>query len=216
MYRTRRRNTSLSSGRKVQFADGSLSATVTSYRLPNRDEVYKKDKKGITGNKKLIPLHNSPDPPPMAVPPSNDDINLPLILDRRASSMKSTPSERRFSVTMPKEKKAELLTALKEQRLPSYERKQSVTTPGGSRQSLTLHDRTLSIDATYSSESDDFVDNLTKQKMNLQLRSVTERISEVCIVAVKAAIVEGLEDQPLLNVVRVCGSTSQSKLEHIF
>lgn len=162
-------------GRKVQFEDG---ATVTSFKLPRKEGVYQQ---GIAGSKKLIPLHNSPVPPPMAAPPSNEDLNLPSIMPERMKSPPTPVPERRFSVTMPKEKKAELLTALKEQRLPSNERRQTVAVPGGSAEIRQLpHYQGSKSFSIEHSESDDFVDNLTKQKMNLQLKSVTDRISEVC------------------------------------
>lgn len=195
MYR--RRNTSLSTNsRKVQFDEGgSLSATDTSFKLPNRGEVIQK---GKTGSKKLVPLPHSPVPPPLDSPPfeseKDEDISLPSISDRRTSLVggpcgKSLQSlwipERRFSVSMPKEKKAELLSALKEGRIPqNYDRRMSLLSQVavGSRQSSQPHDKasfSFSVEGSYSRESDDFVDNLTKQKMNLQLKSVTDRISGV-------------------------------------
>lgn len=175
MYR-RRRNTSLSSSRKVQFVEGGLRATGTSFKVPKREDAFQK---GTAGSTKLVPLPNSPAAPTLDSPPlepeKNEDISFPSISDRK-NSLVSTPAswtpESRFSVSMPKEKKAELIWALKEQR-------QSLSTQVGvgSRQSLSIpQDR---IDGSCSRETDDFVDNLTKQKMNLQLKSVTDRMSEV-------------------------------------
>lgn len=185
MYR-RRRNTSLSSaGRKVQFVESGLSATGTSFHVPQKENGLQK---GATGVTKLTPLHSSPAPPLLDSPPQedSDDISLPSISDRKvALGSNSAPwaPEKRFSVTMPKEKKAELLSALKEQRLPQSDRKHSLS---GSRQSLSLpQDRasfSFSIDGSCSRDTDDFVDNLTRQKMNLQLKSITERMFEVKII----------------------------------
>ena len=170
MYQ-KKRNIGLSNGRKVQFAEG-FGATVTSYKFPKKREALQK------GGKKLAPLNNSPAPPTMSSgSPRTSDISLPSISERRASNSKSPPQlpERRFSLSMSKEKKAELLSALKEQKL-NIERRSTNPLPQDGRGSFPH-----SIDASYSKESDDFVDNLTKQKMNLQLKSVTERLSEVYI-----------------------------------
>jgi hypothetical protein len=153
MYNRGRRGTasSFSSGRKVQFADGGagLSAAVTSFKL-------KKNEAPLKGSKKLVPLQHSPANLPLPPQPSQsliEDVNLPPVVQERRASILKSPPEKRFSVSMSKEKKAELLASLKEQRI--------------------LNERKPSI------ESDDFVDNLSKQKINLQLRSVTERITEV-------------------------------------
>lgn len=165
MYR-KKRNTNLSNDRKVKFADG---VTVASYKLQKKGEQK--------GSKKMTPLNNPTLPPLMSSgSPVTSDISLPSITERRASNSKSPPQvpERRFSLTMSKEKKAELLSALKEQKLNNERKSINPSLPQDTRGPFPHP-----VDASYSKESDDFVDNLTKQKMNLQLKSITERLSEV-------------------------------------
>ena len=126
------------------------------------------------------------------------------LYDRRSDSLKT--SDRRSSlvsdsirmfdtqkrgaaVGLPREKKGEFLSTLKDHKqlltttmlAQPNERKTSVTTTQGGMSLV----QEFSMDGSFSRESDDFVDNLTKQKMNLQLKSVADRMYEVCVCVLK-------------------------------
>ena len=96
-----------------------------------------------------------------------------------ASERRTT--ERRISLSLPKEKKAPLLLS-RERRQSLSDRRQSLTSQaGGKRQSDGAPSDAggLSCTSSQASYTDDFVDNLTKLKLNLQLKGVTDRMFEV-------------------------------------
>lgn len=191
MYRKR----APSFSRKVKFS-GDFNASGEPFNIPKKGDAI--PPKGKTGTKKLTPLPHSPVPPPFEPPFSAESDGdeggsiLPPVSDRRASfagfsdTTKSSlwPPERRYSVAMPKEKKVELLSALREQSENAH--RLSISSQGGmTKESLSLslpRDRaslSTSVEGSYSHDSDEFVDNLTKQKMNMQLKSITDRMFEV-------------------------------------
>lgn len=136
----------------------------TKSNLPERE--IKKERRTSDGRPSFSGL-------PDRIPPSRER-RLSLSLPRDIPS--SALSEKRFSYPTQSERK---LT-------PRFEKRLSLsngTPSSGRRLSLNLPNEASNegLAFTFSQESaeDDFVDNLTKQKLNLQLKCVTERMFEV-------------------------------------
>lgn len=122
--------------------------------LPDEDKENKGEhKKGYLG-RKLTPVQEGP--------------------ERRG--------ERRISLSLPKEKKAPLLSSSsREKRHSISERRQSITSQTGGK-GAGSDTGGLSCTSSQASYGDDFVDNLTKLKLNLQLKHVTDRMFEVNLI----------------------------------
>ncbi len=179
--------------RKVKFVERDLSSTLTNkhFTLTEKNEGSSKRR----GTKKdQVLLHKSSASSQVEGSSSSvnnneeglDDIREELKRGSTASEARKysissefseKKPERRMSLSLPKEKKP-----LKERRGSLSERRQSISSQSGGKKpgDVTPNEAgVLSITSSQASYTDDFIDNLTKQKLNLQLKGVADRMFEV-------------------------------------
>ena len=163
--------------RKVKFEDGHVLT---------QKHFYKNEaaSKGGSSKRKLIMEGPSTsvnfEDASIEEKDARDDPRRGSIDSRRysiSSEVSERKHERRVSLSLPKEKKI----PLKERRPSLSERRQSISSQSGGKTSNEAGG--LSCTSSQASYTDDFINNLTKQKLNLQLKGVTDRMYEVCILS---------------------------------